>query len=243
MKDKLKAFIKYFSVAERCIWSLSAISIIVFFIAFRNTQYHYLAGSLIGVTSLILVAKGNPVGQALTVVFSVFYGVISFSFKYYGEMITYLGMSAPAAIWAIVTWLKNPYNGKKSQVKVNALSKKEWLFFAILSSAVTVAFYFILRALGTANLAVSTVSVLTSFAACYLSARRSRFYAIAYALNDVVLIVMWSLACAQDIAYLPMIICFVAFLVNDLYGFINWTRMIKRQSAPPEDAATESDAQ
>lgn len=234
MRDKLKAFIKYFSAVEWIIWCSSVTAIIVCFIVFRNNQYHYLVGSLIGVTSLILVAKGNPVGQALTVVFSVFYGIISFSYKYYGEMITYLGMSAPAAIWAIIAWLKNPYNGKKSQVKVNVLSKKEWLFFAFASAAVTTAFYFILRALNTSNLAISTVSVLTSFAASYLSARRNRFYAIGYALNDIVLIIMWSLACAESITYLPMTICFAAFLVNDTYGFINWTMMTKKQKTEPD---------
>ena len=30
---------------------------------------------------------------------------------------------------------------------------------------------------------------------------------------------------------LPVIICFVMFLVNDLYGFVSWKRMEKRQTA------------
>ena len=231
----MKKFFKSITLAEWLIWSISVVAIITFFFAFKNTQYLYLIGSLIGATALIFVSKGNPIGQIMTIVFSVFYGIISYSFSYFGEMITYLGMSAPIAVWALITWLRNPYKGNKSEVKVNSISRKEWCIFLIAAVAVTVAFYFVLKALNTANLIVSTVSVFTSFLAAYLSARRSRFYAICYGLNDVVLIVMWSMASYEYITYLPMVICFTAFLVLDTYGFINWTIMKKKQKAGEEE--------
>ena len=44
------------------------------------------------------------------------------------------------------------------------------------------------------------------------------------------LIVLWTMATISDISYLSVIICFVMFLVNDLYGFINWKRMQKSQA-------------
>jgi nicotinamide riboside transporter PnuC len=75
----------------------------------------------------------------------------------------------------------------------------------------------------------STLSVTTSFLAVSLTALRSPYYALAYTANDIVLIVLWILASIQDIAYLPMILCFVMFMVNDLYGFLNWRRMRDRQ--------------
>ncbi len=225
----MKKFLKSITVVEWLIWSLSVISIIVCFFVFKNTQYHYLVGSLIGATALIFVSKGNPIGQFLTIVFSVFYGIISYSFKYYGEMITYLGMSAPMAIWALISWLRNPYKGKKSEVKVNSLSRKEWCLFLTAAVFIIVSFYFILQALNTTNLIISTFSVFTSFLAAYLTARRSRFYAIFYAANDIVLIAMWSMASYDNITYLPMVICFVTFFVMDTYGFINWSIMNKKQ--------------
>ncbi|MBO5270667.1 MAG: nicotinamide mononucleotide transporter, partial [Clostridia bacterium] len=84
-------------------------------------------------------------------------------------------------------------------------------------------------ALHTENLLISTISVTTSFFAASLVFLRSPYYALAYAANDVVLIVMWIMASVEDISYLPMILCFVMFLLNDLYGFVNWRRMEKRQ--------------
>ncbi|MBR5617807.1 MAG: nicotinamide mononucleotide transporter [Oscillospiraceae bacterium] len=59
--------------------------------------------------------------------------------------------------------------------------------------------------------------------------RRSPHFALAYAANDMVLILLWTLAAAEDISYLSVIICFVMFLVNDLYGFVNWKQMETRQ--------------
>lgn len=231
----MKKFLKSITIAEWLIWSISVISIIVFFFVFKNSQYLYLVGSLIGATALIFVSKGNPIGQFLTIVFSIFYGIISYSFNYYGEMITYLGMSAPIALWALISWLKNPYKGNRNEVKVNSLSKKEWCLFLTAAVVITVSFYFVLQALNTTNLVISTVSVLTSFIAAYLTARRSRFYAIGYGANDIVLILMWSMASYENITYLPMVICFVAFFVTDTYGFINWSIMNKKQKADEEN--------
>ena len=188
-----------------------------------------LTASLIGVTALIFVAKGDPLGQVLTVVFSVFYGIIAWTFRYYGEMITYLGMSAPMAALAVISWVRNPYEQGKAEVRVNRLKPPEVLFLAALTILVTVLFYFILAFFGTANLLPSTLSVTTSFLASYLTFRRSPFYALAYAANDLVLIVLWILAAIEDPSYLPMILCFAMFFLNDTYGFINWQRMQKRQ--------------
>ena len=158
-----------------------------------------------------------------------FYSYISYTFRYYGEMITYLGMSAPMAVFALISWLRNPYKGNKAQVAVKDLGKKEAVFMFALTAVVTFAFYFILDALNTANMIPSTISVTTSFLAVYLTFRRSEYYALAYAANDVVLIVLWTRATMKDISYMSVIICFAVFLVNDLYGFISWKRMKKAQ--------------
>lgn len=99
----------------------------------------------------------------------------------------------------------------------------------VLTAVVTWGFYFILDHFGTANMIPSTLSVATSFIAVYLTFRRSPYFALAYAANDVVLIVLWTLAAVENIRYLSVIICFVMFLVNDLYGFVSWKRMEKRQ--------------
>ena len=222
--------LNYFTTFEKILWLFSILTISVAFILPEKRDWLSFVASLIGVTFLILCAKGNPIGLFLTIGFSVLYGIISYSFSYYGEMITYLCMTMPMSVIALISWLKNPYNGDKTQVKIKRIGKKDVAVMIALTVVVTVMFYFILSALDTANIIPSTISVTTSFIAVYLTFRRSSYFALAYASNDVVLIVLWAMAFAKDESYASILVCFVVFLVNDIYGFINWKRMEKIQS-------------
>ena len=227
---KITAATKYFSKTEIALWCSSVALIIISFCVFDRENYLTLLASLIGVTSLVFNAKGNPFGQVLMVVFSLLYGIISFTFAYYGEMITYLGMTMPMAVFALISWLRNPYNGNKTEVKVNTISQKETWFMWLGTAAVTLLFYFILSYFNTANIVPSTLSVTTSFLAVYLTFRRSPYFALAYAANDIVLIVLWVMASICDVKYISVVVCFIAFSVNDIYGYISWQNMKIRQS-------------
>ena len=220
-----------FSSLNKLEWGLYILSLSLVGLSYALSQSGFLSfiASLIGVTALIFVAKGDVFGQVMTVVFALFYAYISLRFRYYGEMITYLGMTAPMAVMAVISWVKNPYKGTR-EVRVASLGARHFAWVGVFTAAVTAIFYFILSALETPNLFFSTISVTTSFAASALTFLRSPYYALAYAANDVVLIVLWVLASLTDISYIPMIICFAAFLINDVYGFINWTKMKSRQS-------------
>ena len=226
---KIAVLFKSLTKFELKLYLTSLCVVILSFVFSKGQGILSMIASCIGVTALIFIAKGNVAGQILTVVFSIFYGIISFTFYYWGEMITYLGMTAPMAVVAVISWIKNPYENNKEEVKVHSVSKKEVLVMVFYTIAVTTVFYFILKLLKTANLTLSTISVTTSFLASYLTYKRSPFYALAYAANDVVLIGLWVLASLKNISYIPMIMCFVMFLVNDLYGYVCWKNMRERQ--------------
>lgn len=213
---------------EKGLWLLSVTVIIISYIISGGGSPLNSIASLIGVTALIFVAKGYVLGQVLTVVFAVFYGIISYYFRYYGEMITYMCMTAPIAVMSVIEWIRHPYKDS-DEVQVSHINGKQIIIMSILTVIVTAAFYFILSALGNANILFSTISVTTSFVASYLTFLRSPYYAIGYSANDIVLIVLWSLASMENSSYIPMIFCFVMFLLNDIYGFYNWRRMMKRQ--------------
>ena len=225
----MKKYLSYFSKGEWALWCGSAALILLSHCLFGQGDSLTLIASLIGVTSLLFSAKGNPLGQLLMVFFSLMYGVISYRRAYYGEMITYLGMTMPMAIVALIAWLRHPFQGNRAEVAVAHMRGKDWILMSAATIAVTVAFYFILAYFHTANLIPSTVSVTTSFAAAWLTYKRSPWFAVAYALNDIVLIVLWVLASLTDRSYVSVTVCFILFLVNDLYGFLSWRKMRARQ--------------
>ena len=58
--NKVKEFITYFTKEERLLWISSVGAILISFCIFDRESYLTLSASLIGVTSLIFNAKGNP---------------------------------------------------------------------------------------------------------------------------------------------------------------------------------------
>ena len=227
-EDKMIESVRNLNKFEKVLWMVSVILVAGAFILSGNGAWLTLAASLVGVTALIFVAKGDVLGQILTIGFSILYALISFQFQYWGEMITYLGMTAPIALMSVVTWLKNPYDDK--EVKVEHLKPGTWLVLSVATILVTILFYFVLDWFETPNLLFSTISIATSFLASSLMMLRSPWYAVAYGANDVVLIILWVMATLSELRYLPMIFCFVIFLVNDAYGFYSWKRRKKKQS-------------
>lgn len=221
-------FTKYFCNSGFVLWLLSVLVIVVSFFLFSKDGIMTLIASIVGVTAVILNANSNPAGQAVMIVFSLLYGIISLKCAYYGEMITYLFMTAPMAAIALVSWISNPY-GDGTEVKVNTIEPLEVAFMIVLSGLVTIVFYFVLKYFETANLLVSTFSVMTSFIGAYLSFRRSIYFSLAYVMNDLVLIVLWWLASVENKAYISVAVCFSMFLVNDVYGFVSWREMEIRQ--------------
>lgn len=138
----MKKTAHYFTRTEIILWSVSAALIISSFLIFDRVNHLTLCASIIGVTALIFNAKGNPAGQALMIVFSIMYGIISMSFAYYGEMITYLGMTMPMAVVSLISWVRNTYDKNKSEVRVNRISRREIIAALIATAAVTAAFFF-----------------------------------------------------------------------------------------------------
>ncbi len=226
--NALKKVDEYFSLFEKLLWIISITANVIVFFAFKNKDYLTLVSCLTGVTSIILCAKGNPLGMGLCIFFASFYGFVSFLCGYYGEVITYVGMTLPMSALSLVSWLKNRY--KKAEVKIADITKNDIYLLSLFTVIVTISFFFILKILNTTNLTVSTISITTSFIAVYLTYKRSPFFALAYAMNDVVLVILWTIESITNLSCVPIVSCFATFLVTDLYGFFNWLKMKNRQS-------------
>ena len=107
---------------------------------------------------------------------------------------------------------------------IRTLNKKHIIGLTISTVIVTGIFYYILAWLDTPNIMFSTLSIVTSFIAASLTMLRSSYYAVGYAANDIVLIVLWVLASLENPAYIPVVVNFAIFLLNDMYGFMSWKK-------------------
>ncbi len=214
--------VKTLTKKEWSIWLVSIIIVLISNLATKDFDLLTLVAALTGVTSLIFAAKGNVWGQVLMILFSILYGIISFRFRYWGEMMTYLGMTLPMAVWSTITWIENPSENNGNEVQIQSLSKKHIVALCISGIIVTAVFYYILKSFNTPNIIFSTISIITSFIAASLTMLRSSYYAVWYAANDVVLIILWVLASLKDPEYIPVVVNFSIFFMNDMYGFMSW---------------------
>ena len=213
-------------------WIILSVSLTVVFLCNLLTPqvtWSTAVGVTVGAVALVLMARGDVWGQILTAVFSILYGITSWQFRYYGEVITYMGMTFPMALMAVVSWLKHPYKGNAAEVEIHNLTVKQKVRMMVYTAAVTAVLGVVLWWFDTPNLLFSILSVTTSFLAAYLTYYRSPWYALAFAANDVILVILWVLASVKDISFTPMIGCFFVFLANDIYAFIKWRYREKEQ--------------
>mgnify|MGYP004459248195 FL=1 len=215
--------IKSLTKKEWILWMGSLAIVILSNLLSTDRDVLTLVSACVGITSLIFAAKGNVWAQILMVIFSILYGLISWQFRYWGEMITYIGMTMPMAVWSTITWIKNPSESGQ-EVAIQKLTRKHVAGIAAAGVIVTAVFYMILKALDTPNILFSTISITTSFLAASLTMLRSSYYALGYASNDIILIVMWVLASIKNPAYIPVVVNFIIFFFNDMYGFVSWKR-------------------
>ena len=224
----MKKFFKDWSIFELILLLGSPLVILVVGIVFKSDALTMIA-SIVGIMCALFLAKGLVLGQFLGIAIVILYSIVSYKNGFYGELLIYLVIMLPMYIWGIVEWLKHK-NGETKSVEVNSIKWKEWLIVSLCSVALFVGGYFLLKALNTNELIVSTLSIVDNIFAVYLLARRSKYGFISYIINDLILIALWGIPVIQgNWLLLPMLINPIVNLINDTYGVINWTRMQKSQ--------------
>lgn len=225
---KMKNPFKTLSVFEWILMMTSVVVVTISFLIPQEKDVVSLIASLFGVISLIFLAKGNVFGQMLCLIFSTLYAVVSFYNKLYGEIIIYGCITLPVCISQIISWIRHPFKDN-NEVEVGKTTLKSILIPLLISLSVSVGVYFLLKAFNTQSLTLSTLSFGFSLFASLLGYFRSPYFCLGFVFNDIVVISLWAIQAAENISVLPMVFCFVMFLLNDLYGTFNWKRMEKRQ--------------
>ena len=231
-RSAVRKFFGKWNLFEILLLSISlAATATIFFLGKEKNPWSLLS-SVFGIVCVIFTAKGNPVAQYLSIVFAVFYSVVSYQSRYYGEMLIYLFLMIPIHVACIVSWIRHRRDPESAEVRINSLRAREYLLLGMAHCIVTVALYFLLNALGTVELIVSTISLVSSVSAAYLMLRRSEYYAVCFIVNDIILLILWGLRVYHyGVSSLPTLITFVVFLINDVYGFLAWRKRRRRQNA------------
>ena len=121
----MKKALSSLGILDITVWCLSVTLVIISYFLSAEPNILNTITSLVGVSALIFVAKGQVLGQILLAAFALLYGTVSIFQSYYGETAICLFLSLPLAAFAIITWYKNPYDesGKAIASKEKAETK------------------------------------------------------------------------------------------------------------------------
>ncbi len=224
----MKKFFNDWAIFEIILLVCNPIIVLIIGLIFKNDALTIItsAGGIIGV---LLCAKGLPLGQIIGLIIAILYSIVSYLNRFYGEMIIYLVYMVPMYIYTIITW-KRHKSKRTNTVEVSSIKWKEWVVVGVCSALVFVGIYFLLRALNTKELIISTLSIVDNIFAIYLLARRSKYGFVSYIVNDVILIILWGIPVIQgNLLLLAMLFNPIMNLISDIYAVVNWTKMQKQQ--------------
>ncbi|MBO4228764.1 MAG: nicotinamide mononucleotide transporter [Clostridia bacterium] len=219
---------------EWVLWLLTVGPVVAVFLLVPDPDWLTLCSAVIGITSVLLIAKGWVLGEFLTAAFTGFYGAVAAFNGFYGEVISAFAITLPLSVLSIIAWIRHPFP-ESGEVEVGGrIPKKQIVLLLVMTPLIAVSFFFLLRSLGTVNAEIGTASVALNAAAAFMKIARNPYFPLVYGVNDLVLITLWVLASLSDSSNIPMVACFLGFLISDIYAWISWIQMKARQKQTRE---------
>lgn len=220
---------KGWTIFEKLFLLLGTIAAFALTFTFKGTWID-LGYTLLYFWTALLLAKGKYSCYIVGIISTFFYAFVSYSNSYYGEVIIAMCCTLPLMIVGLVNWLKHQDN--TNTVIIKKITIKELLLVLLSQAIMFVGYYFLLKVFNTNNLLVSTFSIVASIIATYLTARRSEYGFIGFIINDIILIALWSIPVVKgNMTIIPVLLCPILLLINDIYGVYNWKKIKSTQIA------------
>ena len=218
---------KNWTTFEKIFLILGTIIACVLTFIFKGTWID-LGYTLLYFWTALLLAKGKYSCYIIGIISTFFYAFVSYSNSYYGEVIIAMCCTLPLMVIGLVNWLK--HQDSTNTVIIKEITKKELIIVLISQVVLFYGYYSLLKFFNTNNLLISTFSVIASVIATYLTARRSEHGFVGFIINDIILIVLWSIPVINgNTNIIPVLLCPTLLLINDIYGVYNWKRIKNKQ--------------
>ena len=225
---KLKTW-KGYNLLDLCLILVGLITVTTVGVIFHSKWYVFVS-TILGLLCVFTQAKGKIATQFIGVIYFCFYIFISYTQKYYGESILYLTIMLPMYIYGIIHWLSHKDKQDNVVLVRSNLPLKEWIYAGIGFLVVSTGVFFLLRALNTAQLVVSTLSFVSMLPAVYLLIRRCKWNQVAFLVNDFIVPILWIFLITEGKYYfLPLCIYHIFQVTYDIYGLIEWIKLEKKQ--------------
>ena len=212
-------------------WKPFEVVWVVIFLAAQIIAYVFMPDSLLGMISgitgilcVVLVSKGKISNYFFGLIFAYTYFYVSWGSNFLGEMNTALYVYIPSQFIGYFMWKQNMQsdNGGESVI-AKALTPKGWAILLLSVAIGTLCFVQALKAAGGSSTELDGLTTIITVAAQLLMILRYREQWLLWIVLNVLSILLWA---EQPAMYLM----YSAYLLNSLYGYYNWTKLVKVES-------------
>ena len=212
-------------------WKPFEVAWVVIFLAAQIIAYVLMPDSALGMISgiagilcVVFVSKGKISNYFFGLIFAYTYFYVSWGSNFLGEMNTALYVYIPSQFIGYFMWKQNMQNDNSGEsVIAKALTPKGWAILLVSVGIGTLCFVQALKAAGGSSTTLDGLTTIITVAAQLLMILRYREQGLLWIVLNVLSIWLWN---GQPAMYLM----YSAYLLNSLYGYYNWTKLVKVES-------------
>lgn len=220
------------------VWMITATAIILgLSLLWKDTTIGFIA-SISGIWCVILVAKGKLSSYFFGVINAITYGYVAHSYGLIGEAQLNWYFYLPLQVVGFVLWYYNSKQSEKlgiefkngQEIQAKKLSFKKWLILipSVLASYFGYSYY--LNDIGSNFAGLDALAVVLSVFAQILMMLRYTEQWLLWIVINVITVALWFFVLlthgGNDWSMLAL---WIAFLVNSVYGYINWNKISRQE--------------
>lgn len=223
--DKKKSILNGWTLFEKTWLIASTIVMIALSLIWKDSLVALVSG-VTGIIGVVLCAKGKISTYFFATINVALYAWICFENMLYGEVMLNTLYFIPMNILGFILW--NKKKDEDGNVEAKALTKKGLVILFIGLALAIFAYYQLLKSLGGNLQLIDSITTVTSVVALILQVLRYKEQWLIWIIVNIVSIVMWIMLLSTPEGSITMIVMWSAYLMNSIYGYINWSKLNKK---------------
>lgn len=221
--EKTKRFFTDWSRFEISWLILSTVIMIVLSVIWGDNLLALISG-ITGILGVVLAAKGKVSTYIFATVNVAIYALLTFQNHLYGEFMLNAFYYIPMNFIGFYLWSKHKDN-ESGEVEGKKLTGRQTVILFAAVAVVVLVYWQILRRIGGQLALIDAMSTVFSVVALIMQVARYAEQWLLWIIVNVVSVVMWLLLIGKDSSAVTMVVMWVAYLFNSVYGYYNWRKL------------------
>lgn len=199
---------------------------IISIVVFKEINILACIASIAGVTSAALSAKGYISCYYIGLINNVAYLIIAYYSHFYGTLLLQLLFVIPMQFIGIYNWKKHLTTETKT-IKTKKMTTGQLILIITIDIIVSFAYSMFLKLIGSNSIFLDSIITTTSIIGVIMFVKRYQEIWLFGIILNTVNIIMWLTASKNYNTGILMVATFVIYLINAIYGYINWNKLIE----------------